>query len=367
MTHPTRPSRHVLVVRLDSLGDMLVCGPAIRAVAAGADRLTVLSGPGGAAAAALLPGVDEVLVWDCPWIAGEPAAVDPVTISGVVRRIEALDVSEAVVLTSFHQSALPTALVLRLAGVARIAAVSEDYPGSLLDVRLSPPDEAPEPVRMRAIAEGAGFPPPPGDDGRLAVRLPLPDVAALPRTPYLVVHPGVTAPARAYPQYRWVELVRALTRRGWPVLVTGTVAESDLTSALASAAEPPRSALDCAGAHDLPALAAVLQGAAAVVVANTGPAHLAAAVGTAVVSLYAPVVPAQRWAPYGVPVALLGDQHAVCRDTRARVCPVPGHPCLAGVGAAEVVAAVERLAGASLVGASPGEASPFAAARKESA
>ena len=61
---------------------------------------------------------------------------------------------------------------------------------------------------------------------------------------------------------------------------------------------------------------------------NTGAAHLAAAVGTPVVSLFAPVVPAERWAPYGVPTVLLGDQDAPCAGSRARSCPVPGHPCL---------------------------------------
>jgi hypothetical protein len=40
---------------------------------------------------------------------------------------------------------------------------------------------------------------------------------------------------------------------------------------------------------------------------------------------------------------LLGDQDAACRDTRARVCPVPGHPCLTSVTADDVVAAVEKL------------------------
>src|SRR5206468_627103 len=85
------------------------------------------------------------------------------------------------------------------------------------------------------------------------------------------------------------------------------------------------------GRLDLPALAATLRGAGVVVAGNTGPAHLAAAVGTPVVSLFAPVVPAVRWAPYGVPVALLGDQDAPCAGSRARVCPVPGHPCLADV------------------------------------
>ena len=72
---------------------------------------------------------------------------------------------------------------------------------------------------------------------------------------------------------------------------------------------------------------------------------MAAAVGPPVVSLCAPVVRGVRWAPYRVPTVLLGDQDAPCRDSRARVCPVPGHPCLASVSPEDVVAAVDKLAG----------------------
>jgi ADP-heptose:LPS heptosyltransferase len=122
------------------------------------------------------------------------------------------------------------------------------------------------------------------------------------------------------------------------VLVTGGPGERALTAAVAG-----MRGVDLGGRTPLRELAAVLDGAAAVVVGNTGPAHLAAAVGTPVVSLFSPVVPAQRWAPYGVPSVLLGDQTAPCRDTRARECPVPGHPCLTSVSPADVVAAVEKL------------------------
>jgi len=89
----------------------------------------------------------------------------------------------------------------------------------------------------------------------------------------------------------------------------------------------------------------VLDAADAVVVGNTGPAHLAAAVGTPVVSLFAPTVPAVRWAPYHVPHVLLGDQDAVCRDTRVTHCPFEGHPCLTGVSAGDVQRAVDTLLG----------------------
>jgi ADP-heptose:LPS heptosyltransferase len=87
----------------------------------------------------------------------------------------------------------------------------------------------------------------------------------------------------------------------------------------------------------------VLARAAAVVVANTGPAHLAAAVGTPVVSLFAPTVPAARWAPYGVSVTVLGDQQAPCRGSRATTCPVPGHPCLSSVTPGDVARALAGL------------------------
>jgi ADP-heptose:LPS heptosyltransferase len=80
-----------------------------------------------------------------------------------------------------------------------------------------------------------------------------------------------------------------------------------------------------------------------VVVGNTGPAHLAAAVGTPVVSLFAPTVPARRWAPYRVRRVLLGDQDAVCRDTRVTTCPFPGHPCLSSVTPQDAVDAVDEL------------------------
>lgn len=154
----------------------------------------------------------------------------------------------------------------------------------------------------------------------------------------MVVHPGAAVPARAWPEAQAAAAVTALVAAGHTVAVTGSAGEQALTARVAGA-----DAVDLGGRLSLPQLAAVLRDAAVLISGNTGPAHLAAAVRTPVVSLFAPVVPAARWAPYGVPVELLGDQHAACANTRARVCPVPGHPCLASVTAPQVVAACERL------------------------
>jgi ADP-heptose:LPS heptosyltransferase len=331
-----------LVVRLDNAGDVLLAGPAIRAVAAGSDRVTLLAGPNGAAAARLLPGVDEVLVWRCPWIDPDPAPVDRDGVDRLVGTLVGCRFDRALVLTSFHQSPLPTALVLRMAGVPWVGAVSVDYPGSLLDLRHRVDEMLPEAERALSLATAAGFTLPAHDAGALAVRRPLPDVdAMLPAGGFVVLHPGTSVPARAWPAERFAEAASRLTASGHRVVVTGAPSESGLTARVAG----DTSALDLGGRTSLAELAAVLDAADAVVVGNTGPAHLAAAVGTPVVSLFAPTVPAARWAPYRVPHVLLGDQHAVCRDTRVTRCPFEGHPCLAAVAPEDVLHAVEQLCG----------------------
>ncbi|MEV4437163.1 glycosyltransferase family 9 protein [Streptomyces sp. NPDC049585] len=329
-----------LVVRLDSFGDVLLAGPAVRAVAARAEHTTLLCGPLGAPAARMLPGVDEVVVWDAPWVGFDPPDVDRAGVLDLVDRLAAEPADAGLVLTSFHQSPLPAALLLRMAGVRQLAADCEDYPGALLDVRHR---RAPHRHEVRAaldLAQAAGFPLPEGDDGRLAVRPVTVPVELTGEPGYVVVHPGAAVPARQWGRERCAAAVRLLVRAGYRVVVTGGRGERELTAAVSRGL-----AVDLGGCTGPAELAGVLAGAAAVVVGNTGPAHLAAAVGTPVVSLFAPVVPAERWAPYGVPHVLLGDERAPCADSRARVCPVAGHPCLSGVRAEDVLAAVEKLTG----------------------
>ncbi|MFI0481200.1 glycosyltransferase family 9 protein [Actinomadura sp. 9N215] len=323
----------VLVSRQDGLGGVLLAGPALRAVAARADEVVLLCGPRGRAAADLLPGVDRVIEWRAPWIDPAPVPVRRGEIDGLTRRLRGFD--RALILTSSQQSPLPLALLLRLAGTPWIGGISEDCPGSLLDLRHRPGEDMPEPLRMLALAEDAGFPSP--DDARLRIRDPLPGTGHLTGGPgYVVVHPGASVPARAWPPGHCADAVRLLRAAGHRVVVTGGGDEKDLTALVAG-----EDGVDLGGRTTLAELASVLAGARAVVAGNTGPAHLAAAVGTPVVSLFAPTVPAARWAPFGVPMALLGDQQAPCKDTRARECPVDGHPCLSSVGADEVAAALE--------------------------
>lgn len=331
-----------VVARLDSLGDVLICGPAVRAAAAAHDRVVFLAGPRGGAAAEMLPGVDRVLRWCAGWVDFDAGPVTAGAVTELVAVLAAERADALLICTSFHQSPLPLALIGRMAGLPWIGAICTDYPGRLLDLRHPDPGEIPEPLRALSLAQAAGWRLPRGDDGRLRVK-PLPRLAGLLRAAlgggdYVVFHPGAAVPARRPSSLRSAEMVRALAQAGRHVVVTGDSAERDLTSRVAG-----EFAADLGGRTTLAELGAVFAGARAVVAPNTGPAHLAAAVGAPVVSLFAPVVPAGRWRPYGVPVVLCGDQTAPCRGSRARHCPVAGHPCLDGIAADDVVAAVTQI------------------------
>ncbi len=335
-----------LVARLDSLGDVLLAGPAVTAVAAGSTHVTLLVSPEGEAAARLLPDVDEIVVWSCPWSGYQPPSYDAESVSGLVHRLAGGRYDVAVILTSDHQSPLPLALVLRQAGGPRIVASSHDYPGSLLDVRH--PSGGPHEVqRNLSLVAAAGFAVPEDQAARLAVRRPLPEppaeVAAL-SAGYVVVHPAASVPTRSISPGRAAAIVAALADAGHDVVVTGREASECGPLLGGERAGGAGRVVDQLGRTSLPELASVLAGARCLVSGNTGPAHLAAAVGTPVVSLFAPVVPAAAWHPWGVPTEVLGDQHAACAGSRARACPVPGHPCVDGVTDAEVVDAVHRLA-----------------------
>lgn len=322
---------HVLAVRLDNDGDVLLAGPAIRALAAGADRVTLLCGPRGRQAGRLLPGVDEIVCWRSPWIDPEPDPVRPADLLAAAAQLSRLAINRAVIFGSFHQSPLPTAMLLRLAGIPWIGATSVDYPGSLLDLRHQISDDVHEVERSLDLVRAAGFDLPLGDDDRLQVKGPDPLGFG---ERYVVVHPGASVPARAWAPERNAELVEALPGR---VVVTGSPTERSLTAFVAG-----DRGIDLGGRTSFAELAGVIAGADAIVVGNTGPAHMAAAVGTPVVSLFAPTVPAVRWRPWRVPHELLYVD-VPCAGCRARVCPVAGHPCLGGVTVDEVVAAVGRL------------------------
>lgn len=129
--------------------------------------------------------------------------------------------------------------------------------------------------------------------------------------PVIGLFPGSNAPARRWPAERFAAVARAAADRGARVVVMGGASERAVTSRVAAAA---RGALDAGGATDLPGLAALLSVCHLVVTNDTGPMHLAGAVGTPTVTLWGPSDPAEVH-PVGA------------EDVRITGAPLPCKPC----------------------------------------
>ncbi len=339
------PRPRVLVARLDSLGDVLLTGPAVRALASVADVDFLCSGLG-QPAAELLPGIRRILRFDAPWVLRDAPAVDQRSTDELVDTIGRAGYAAAAVLTSSHQSPLPLALLLRFAGVPEIAAVSHDHAGRLLDHRISGDPDVHEVERSLLVTDALGAPRPADVD--LRVRTAPPAVVR----DRVVVHPGCTAPARTLSPEAWRDVVGVLLGQGWSVVVTGSAAESELCAFVAGGGGRTRGAGRVRSPRDvavrtgapLGKLARILGSAAVVATGNTGPMHLAAAMGRPVAAAFAPTVPPERWAPWMVEHRLLGALDIACAGCRSVVCPLEAQACLAGVTAEAVADVVADLA-----------------------
>lgn len=325
----------VLVARSDSAGDVLLAEPAIRAVAASAD-VDLLVSYQGKAAAELIPHVRSILVHQLPWIAADAHPVNAHALDQLIAEIKDGNYDQAIILTSFHQSALPLALLMRLAGVPWIAARSEDYPGSLLDLRFRGDDDVHEVLRSLRLVEACGY----SNPVDLHLRITQSSTFLLPEE-YVVLHPGGTSESRRWSAEHWRDLARSLAAK-YNVLVTGSAEEKNLTQYVAGGW-----ARSLGGETTFEDLALIISKARALVSGNTSAVHLASATGTPVIDLFSPVVPFQRWGPWMVPHLLLGDQQAPCAGTRARECPLSGHPCLNSVSPEEVFESALYLIGES--------------------
>ncbi|MFG1953178.1 glycosyltransferase family 9 protein [Micromonospora sp. NPDC048830] len=105
-----------------------------------------------------------------------------------------------------------------------------------------------------------------------------------PARPRVALHPGATDTRRRWPAERFAEVARALVGDGYEVLVTGTPAEREVVDRVVAAAGVP--VRPQVGTLSLGGLAACYAGCALVVSNDTGPLHLAAAVGAATVGIF---------------------------------------------------------------------------------
>ncbi len=346
-----RSVRNVLLVRLDNLGDVLLTTPAFHAVKTSLPQasLTLLASPVGAQVATLNPDIDDVLVYQAPWMdPWHKLPLDSQREQEMITLIKDRHFDGAIIFTSFRQSPLPSAYLCYLAAIPLRAAASIDGPGSLLTTRYKHPERIIHEVEHNLeLVAALGM-----NTSDQSMVLHVPDDAmheiaragAINRAPTIVVHPGCSMPARTYPWEMYVEVINLLVERlNAFVVVTGVEDERPLVARVLEhvRSENRASTLAMAGTLPFPLFCALLKMADLTITNNTGPMHVSAAVKTPVIALFALTNPPEQWGPWHVPHRQL--YHDVsCRICYSRVCPYQ-HECLRLVSPAMVVNATADL------------------------
>jgi len=128
--------------------------------------------------------------------------------------------------------------------------------------------------------------------------------------PLIAINPRASKEERNWLTERYIALIDAIHQRyDVDVVLTGAPNDKSLTSAIAASSH----ATDLAGKTNLKQLAALFQRATAVVAPDTGPAHIASAMGTPVIGLYA-VAPPELSAPYGSKALVVNKYPEACRQ-----------------------------------------------------
>ncbi|HEY9604380.1 MAG TPA: lipopolysaccharide heptosyltransferase II [Allocoleopsis sp.] len=330
-------AENILCVRLDSIGDVLMTTPAIRAIKESCPgrRITLCTSPAGVEVASLVPEIDDVIVYDAPWMKATAPRTNSQPEFEMVEKLRSLQFDAAVIFTVFSQNPLPSAFLCYLADIPLRLAHCHENPYQLLTNWVLDPEPScgirHEVRRQLDLVATAGCR---TTKERMSLRVPedarhqilqrLAELGIDLKRPLVMIHPGATATSRRYPPEGFAQVARRLVLDGnFQVIFTGSESERELVEGIQSATDTHSSSL--VGYLNLAELAALIEITHLVISNNTGPVHIAAAVGTPVVDLYALTNP--QHTPWGVPNRVLFHD-VPCKFCYKSICPEGHYNCL---------------------------------------
>jgi heptosyltransferase-1 len=301
----SRPPRRILVLRTSALGDVVHCLPVLTALARHLPEARVGWVIEGAFAPLLAghPDLDTLIeVRLRAWRRRPFAASTRRELAGLWRALRSFRPDVVLDLMGNHKAGVLGALTFarRRIGLARR---QRREPSSVIWITETAEAAGRHAVeRALAVLGRLGLPEEPPDFG--GDRLFGGGAAVAPEgpreQPLCLMHPGAAWGNKIYPPERWGAVARGLAERAGAqvrVALSPSPAERELAERIVRASEGAASSVD---AGDLPTLGALSRRASLVLGGDSGPLHLAHALGTPVLCLMGPTDP-QRHGPYGDP------------------------------------------------------------------
>jgi len=241
-----------------------------------------------------------------------------------------------------------SALVFRLAGIPERWGYARDGRGLLLS-RSVPLKKGGETRRQtdyyRDLLAGLGIEAQGGaidlhlsEEEKAAAEKAITEAGRDPARPLVVLNPGAAfGPAKRWPAERFADLARLFqARRNAEILLVGAAGEADIAASIASGLE--RKPLDLTGKTNLRQLMGLISLGRVFVTNDTGPMHIAGALGVPVVAIFGPTDP-KATGPSRRPSVVL-KKDVPCWPCTYRSCPYD-HRCMTGIGPEEVFSAAE--------------------------
>lgn len=318
--------RNLLVMRLDNIGDVIMTTPALRSLRQNLPQaqITLMASPGGALTEPLLPWVDEVLPWRTLWQDLGRLDFDPAREWDLIETLKQRQFDAAIILTSFSQSPHPPGLICALAGIPlRLGESKESDLGTLTHAVPPAPDEIHQVDRNLRLLEAVGFQVP---DRHLSLAVPEAAQARIAQllqaqgvANYLVLNPWTSCQSRNYDPIRFALAARQLSQiTGWAVMVTGVEKDRDRSHPLLEILG--EGAIDLMGKTQLAELVALVAGAKLILTNNTSTMHIADAMQTPNVILFAGTELEGQWRPRYSPSRVL-RRATVCSPCYGFACP----------------------------------------------
>ncbi|MXV52397.1 glycosyltransferase family 9 protein [Pedobacter sp. HMF7647] len=303
--------KEILIIRADNMGDLIMSSPAIRAVKeTSQSRITVLTSSMAAGIAKQIPEIDDVLVYSLPWVQAKESA-RPESFFELVQTLKSRKFDGAIVFSVYSQNSQPAAMLAYLAEIPLRLGYSRENPYELLTHWV--PDPEPFSVikhqvrrDLDLVAQIGAFT---GNESFVLehydekawklTSLKLRKMGVDTIKPLIVLHAGVSERKREYPFASWVKFSKSiLATTDCQLLFTGIGSEKTLTDKLAFAAG--ENSFSVAGALTLEEFTELIRHSALVVSVNTATVHIAAAVKTPVMVLYALTNPQHSpWKAFG--------------------------------------------------------------------
>ena len=289
--------KNILCIRPDNLGDLLMTYPAIKALKETFHcRITVLCSSMSAGLVPFLPAIDEHILFDVPWVRSKSVS-ETKALFDIVEVLKSKKFDAAVIFTVYSQNPLPSAMIAWLAGIPKRLAYCRENPYDLLTDWV--PDQEPYTFIQHQVKRDLSLVASVGaeiEDERLvlknendqwpALQKKIMDAGIDLNKPWLIMHAGVSEPKRQYPNDLWIKAGKQIVEDlDHQIILTGTASEKNLVSCLQQGIG--HGSFSLAGELALDEFITLISHTALVISVNTATVHIAAAVGTPVVVLYA--------------------------------------------------------------------------------